>query len=197
MKFESRYEDRKEFANVLASTRYHAGLSQEYMAAELGVSRKTVQNWEAGTSFPDVFKFREWFEVTGVNPTPFFLQYFNADSMKGLTFTDSDERIRSALHDCLNDMTPDMCRELLFLLFGNHGSDPYSVFQLVTAHLHLPIINRVAIARQIAETYEMCALREELVCTDQEMPNLDNLNQAIVMGKNAAIKNKSGYFISN
>ena len=49
--------NKAEFSDRLASvwlrSRGQAGKTQEYVAKSLGVSKKTVQNWEAGTAAPN------------------------------------------------------------------------------------------------------------------------------------------------
>ena len=41
------------FHEKLLALRKQAGLSQEELGLELGVSRQTVSKWEAGQSYPD------------------------------------------------------------------------------------------------------------------------------------------------
>ena len=65
----------KRFAEIWLRSRAEAGYSQEKMAMELGVSKKTIQNWERGLSFPNVFQVFEWFEVLNMNPIIYFLAY--------------------------------------------------------------------------------------------------------------------------
>lgn len=43
---ESRIERVKRFAKIWWKSRADAGKSQEFMALSLGVSKKTIQNWE-------------------------------------------------------------------------------------------------------------------------------------------------------
>jgi len=65
----------KRFAEIWLRSRAEAGYSQEKMAMELGVSKKTIQNWEKGLSFPNVFQVFEWFEILNMNPIIYFLAY--------------------------------------------------------------------------------------------------------------------------
>ena len=65
----------KRFAEIWLKSRAESGFSQERMAMELGVSKKTIQNWEKGLSFPNAFQVFEWFEVLNMNPIIYFLAY--------------------------------------------------------------------------------------------------------------------------
>lgn len=42
----------KRFAQIWSLSRADTGKTQEYMANGLGVSKKTIQNWEKGASAP-------------------------------------------------------------------------------------------------------------------------------------------------
>lgn len=41
-------------ATMIARARSDAGLSQRYIAQALGVSERTVKNWEVGSSLPNI-----------------------------------------------------------------------------------------------------------------------------------------------
>ena len=53
-------------ADRMRKARQHAGLSVEVMAAELGISRNTVTNYESGRSVPTDARLNLWSRVTGV-----------------------------------------------------------------------------------------------------------------------------------
>lgn len=62
-------ERQKRFSRIWSTSRANAGKTQEFMANGLGISKKTVQNWESGITSPDLFMGSEWFHVLGINPT--------------------------------------------------------------------------------------------------------------------------------
>ena len=65
----------RQFAKIWADSRVDAGKTQDYMAKGLGVSKKTIQNWENGVTAPDFFMGSEWFRVLGINPLPYYLSF--------------------------------------------------------------------------------------------------------------------------
>ncbi len=69
-----RYDINERFAKMWRKSRNAAGKSQEFVAKSLGVNKKTVQNWEAGTSCPSQEKGFEWFQVLGIQPLPDHIQ---------------------------------------------------------------------------------------------------------------------------
>ena len=69
-----KYDISERFAKMWRTSREAAGKSQDYMAKALGVSKKTVQNWENGTSCPSQQMGFEWFMVLGVQPMPYYLK---------------------------------------------------------------------------------------------------------------------------
>ena len=63
MRKDNKSERVKRFAQIWSLSRADTGKTQEYMANGLGVSKKTIQNWEKGASAPDLFEGSEWFRV--------------------------------------------------------------------------------------------------------------------------------------
>lgn len=180
-------------SQLLAQSRYEAGISQEQMALMLRISKQTVINWEKGLSTPKVEQMIEWFKVTGTNIFKPLAQLAYPEIYEDKTSNSEDSEIVKALHQTIDTLPPEIQKQSVYLFLGKHGSDPLSYMQLCTAYLHLPMQYRVGISRQIAEAYEMCEMRDELVCTDDIMPNLELLHRSIKMGKNAVKEGKKGY----
>lgn len=53
--------------NDLRDMRLKAGLSESKLAEKVGISRKTVQNWEGDVNSPSVTKYLRWLCVCRVN----------------------------------------------------------------------------------------------------------------------------------
>ena len=94
---ESKSERNKRFAKIWSLSRSDAGKTQEYMASGLGVSKKTIQNWEKGVSAPDLYEGSEWFRVLGSNPMPYYLAFLYPWLFDGITPEDDDQDIEQAL----------------------------------------------------------------------------------------------------
>lgn len=90
-------------AKIWHLSRIRAGKSQEYMAKALGVSKKTVQNWEAGTSSPSQATGFEWFKVLDIQPLPYYLCILYPDKFEDLSSHCSDKEVDEALF-CLIDI---------------------------------------------------------------------------------------------
>lgn len=187
----NRAERVEEFAQIFAKSRNDAGISQNKLAAELGVSRNTIQNWESGISFPDLFQTFEWFRALGLNPTPYLFEYLNDESRQS-TLT-KEEKLDESFANICDELTINQKRCILYLLTGTYQGDPYAMLQLFVAHAHLPIQHRFFIANQIAETYKLCEMVGNLRDTNFIMPDMNVLNKAIQAGKEAAIKGEDGY----
>ena len=192
-KTETIEERRKRFSQVWSMSRADVGKTQAEMAKELGISVKTVQNWENGVTSPDLFTGCEWFRVLGLNPLPYYLAYLFPEYFDGIAPEDPDDTIGKALMQLVGNMTPGEKRELLYITAGRHGSPWYSLLQLFTAHCHLSMKSRVGIARAVLESYEMEKGTGELVCPDNVAPDLTILRDSIEQGKKAAIGKRSGY----
>ena len=197
---ENRIDRAKRFSKLWWKSRADAGVSQEYMALGLGVSKKTVQNWEKGISSPTLFQATEWFHLLGFNPMPYYYEFVYPDTMNqdelAIGCEVSDERVSEALNLIVSEMPMELKRELLFLFHGLHGSSPYAVMQMVLAHLQVPMKDRVSHASVILQDYEIAKELGKLVKPDNIQPRLEYLRSAVQYGRNAAINRKSGYSIN-
>lgn len=187
-------KDAKRLATLLIQTRATGGRSQEDMALELGVSRNTISNWEKGTSRPDMLQFKNWFEILGMNPIPYVLQFFYPDKYEGAKHKAPDDLIEEAVDGLLKSLSIDAQRDILYLLYGIKG-DPFAMLQLFVTHSHLPMHYRYSIANHILATYQLCSENNTLVDLDKIMPDIDHLEKAIEAGKRAAIKGNDSYNI--
>lgn len=190
---ESVNEQKKRFALIWSTSRKDVGKTQEYMAEGLGVSKKTVQNWENGTTAPDFFTGSNWFRVLGINPFPYYLAFLFPDMFDGISPENDDAEINQALMALVTNSTSVEKRELLYLMAGHHGSSWYSLLQMFTAHCHTSMQSRVNVARSILDNYEMEAASGKIVCPANIAPDIQVLKNAVVEGKKAVMLGKTGY----
>ncbi len=181
-------------AEALRTTRNESKRSQEYMALELGVTRRTILNWETGVSEPSVNQAITWFKLVDKNPIPYLLQITYPD-MDKISHKDSDSRILTALMQLINDLPAEGVRQLMFLFFGNHGSSPRAILQMITAHLQTPISDRIAHGQLITTNYELAKMTGSLARPDNVQPDVECLNAAIATAKKAVAKNAKEYGI--
>lgn len=185
-------DNRDEFAQIMCQSRLDAKVSQEYMANELGVSRKTISNWEAGVSAPDVWQFSKWFDAIGKNPFPYIYGYMYP-GMKNISGEDSDENIENALDNVIKDLPIQIKRMLLFILYGNHNSVTYSVLNMIVAHLHCSMFSRVNHGITIYNDYKMHEMIGKLSQPNNIKPDLDNLGRAIREGYDSLVDNRNDH----
>ena len=183
----------RRFANIWVTSRADAGKTQAEMADGLGISRKTVQNWESGVTAPDLFTGCEWFRFLGLNPLPYYLAYLFPEFFDGVAPEENDEALSNALMEIVSNMKVEEKRQLLYLMAGRHGSPWYSLLQMFTAHCHTSMRSRVNVARAVLDNYEMEARTGDLVCPDNIGPDLELLRESIEQGKKAAMDRSSAY----
>lgn len=179
-------------AEALRTTRNESKKSQEFMAFELGVTRRTILNWESGVSEPSIGQAIEWFKLAGKNPVPYLLQYTYPD-MDRISPKDNDYKILTALMQLINDLPAEGVRQLMYLFFGNHGSSPRAVLQMITAHLQTPMKDRIAHGQLVATNYEIAKRTGELYRPDNVQPDLEYLNDSIASAKRAVEKKAKEY----
>lgn len=189
-------EDKKRLARLLMISRAESCLSQEHVAYELGIAKKTVQNWERGVSAPSLPQAIAWFKVMGVAALPYFLQYMYPE-MEGTNAKDSDEKIKTHLIKLIESLPTDGVRQLMYLFYGNHGSSPRAVMNMVTAHLQTPLRQRYSHAAQILSDYKIAKHLNQIVQPENIQPNIEILEHAVDESRNAILEKKDIYSIFN
>lgn len=193
---DSTVEERKQrFVSIHKNARLSANRSQEYMALELGVSKKTIQNWEKGVSMPDFFQSLEWFRALNINPFAYYMELIDPYKMQELSPANDDEDIDKALRELYPLFSPKTKRALLFLFMGKHGSPAYSVLQLMLCHLHLPIKDRVNDAISVYHKYITEKRLGSIICKDNILPDEKHLECAIEKATTSLYNNESSYNI--
>lgn len=179
---------------MLSASRCSVHKSQKHMAKALQKSLGTIQNWENGYSVPNIIDLIEWFDVLGVNPLRFILDFLYPDYFKNLDGSVDDNIVDSALQYYISNIAPASDkRKLSFCIFGNTGSSWTAQLDMLTAHNHTTMRSRVNVAQTIFDNYQMEKARGELMYTDNTMPNEENLCQAIAQSKKSVYEGKQGY----
>lgn len=179
-------------AAYLGETRTIAGLTQAEMAKRMDVSRRTIQSWESGESFPRFSKIMRWMAQTRQNPIR-ILQEVSAPVFDNIREADEDQRIERALQERVSSLRINEKRGLLFLLFGNHGSSVYAFLQLCIAYLHCPMGDRQNIALQVINNYKNAVEMGTIVSPDNIRPDMATLERALEKGRRAYINGESSY----
>ena len=191
---ETRIERVKRFSKIWWQSRADGQKSQEYMALSLGVSKKTIQNWEKGASAPNLFQGFEWFRALGINPMPYYLEFIFPEGFGAPNGLEDDQNIEQALSLMIEQCSSEEKRQLLFIMAGHHGSSWHSLLQMFTAHCHTSMQARVAASIIIFENYEIEEKMGTLVCPEDIQPDMNVLRSAIKQGKHAAQQGETSYF---
>lgn len=181
-------------SEALKESRGISGKSQEYMALELEVARKTIQNWEKGVSEPTIAQAVNWFKAINVSPIPYLIQVVHTD-MDGINAKDDIGKLRQSMHQLLDEIPEEGIRQLLYLFYGNHGSSPRAALNMLTAHLQTPLKDRVIQGHLILKNYEIANKKGLNTAANHVQPNLKLLKEAINKGEEADIKNAKAYIL--
>lgn len=183
----TRIDISERFGFMWKKSRNDARVSQEYMAKALGVSKKTIQNWEAGIGAPNQIIGFEWFHVLGLQPLPYYLDAFYGQC------EDVSEEDHKKLDDMLNEsvsrLNPYMKRKLLYILDADHGSSTAGVLDMIVTHLHCPLPLRIGVAQHILSNYEISeeyGSNSELIKCDTDIlkKSIENCKKAVREKKN-------------
>lgn len=179
-------------ALILRESREKANVSQDYIAKKLNISKKSVQNYEASISVPNVKMIIKWFEAVDVPIYPYMFQLSHPELI-ALNANSSDAEVRNALISVIQDMDINQMRQHFFEMFGEHGTAPKGMGEVKTAYLHLPMYVKIGIAEIISTQFEIAEARGELVQPDKIMPDKEALKEYIEKAKKAVIEGKDTY----
>lgn len=189
---ESRIERAKRFAKIWWQSRYDAGKSQEFIALSMGVSKKTIQNWEKGLSSPSLIQASEWFQVLGLNPLKYFLEFLYPNFSEAVNSKDEIEQDK-ILMSLIKSMSAFEKSELIYIMSGAHGSSWPALLQLFSAYCQMSLQSRAIISRAILENYEIEEEVGNLVNENKIKPDFKLLKSAIMFCKAAVQKGLKGY----
>lgn len=189
-------KDKKRLAKILMMSRAESGLSQEKVALELGIAKKTVQNWERGISSPTLPQAIGWFRVMKIAAMPYFIEFMFPD-MEGISKNDTDESLRKKLILLIETLPPEGIRQLLYIFYGDHGSSPRATLNIMTAHLQTPLRDRYNHATIILNDYEISYDKKENVGENHIHPNTEIIQSAIDQSRKAIVNNKTSYILLN
>ena len=175
------------FAHMWKKSRTDAGKSQAYIAKALGVSKKTVQNWEDGYSCPSQAMGFDWFHALGLEPMPYYLDVLFPQEFNSLSDKASDAEVELALMRYIKALRPDDKRKLLFVMYGDHGSTFSELIEMLTAHFHTPDENRITVAQNICTNFEIAQATDKIIAKEHIMPNITVLKKAIIRKRNKVL----------
>ena len=181
------------FSDIHTKARIAANKSQEFMAIELGVAKKTVQNWEKGISSPSFFQSLEWFRVLNTNPFPYYMSMMYPNEFSHINAANTDDEINDAFDKLIKQISINDKRALLYIFYGAHGGDPHTIINLMLAHLHTPLQARITQAMLTTYIYEMQSELDNLICKNDIMPNMEELRSSMMRARVAALEKQYGY----
>ena len=177
-------DTKDKFASMWKKSRTDAGKSQDYMAKALGVSKKTIQNWEEGYSCPSQAMGFDWFQALGLEAMPYYLDILFPDTFKGKDKQITDEEVETALISLIHALRPTDKRKLLFIMYGEHGSSFNELLEMLTAHFHTPDENRITVAQNVCTNYEVAEATGTIIAPERIRPNIPVLKNAIIKKRN-------------
>lgn len=178
-------------AKILKTAREDADLSQEQIAKSLNISKTTVQNWEKGFKSPNFLTILKWFNICEVQPLSYFLNVLYPEHTADADL--SEEQITDAIIDFIKALPLHYKQELFYQFYGEHGSSPLGILELATAHLQVPLRDRLNIAQSVIINYEVSEAREALSCPQDIQPDLDILKHSLESGTCAVKNGQSSY----
>lgn len=183
-------------AKALEIARMCSGLSQQKLAAKMGVNRGTVANWEQGLAAISLPMAMRWFTCCGVSVARYMDACIHPGLLEHLEDDLSDLEKRRILIDAMMECSSYEIEALLYIRYGNHGSDHIGVLTEILANLHTPLKDRVAVCRMVSGSYEMAQATGTDPDPNGTAPKMEILYQAQDAGTEAAMKSNDSYTVN-
>lgn len=183
-------------AKALEMARTHSGLSQQKLAARMGVNRGTIANWEQGLAAISLPMAMRWFTCCGVSAVRYMDACIHPGLLEHLEDDLSDMRKRQILIDAMMECSSYEIDALLYIRYGDHGSDHIGVLTEILANLHTPLKDRVAVCRMASGNYEMAQATGTDPDPNGTAPKMEILYQAQDAGTEAAMKSNDSYTVN-
>lgn len=173
-----------------------SGLSQQKLAAKMGVNRGTIANWEQGLAAISLPMAMRWFTCCGVSAARYMDACIHPGLLEHLEDDLSDLEKRQILIDAMMECSSYEIDVLLYIRYGDHGSDHIGVLTEILANLHTPLKDRVAVCRMVSGSYEMAQATGTDPDPNGTAPKMEILYQAQDAGTDAAMKSNDSYTVN-
>lgn len=183
-------------AKALEMARMRSGLSQQKLAARMGVNRGTIANWEQGLAAISLPMAMRWFTCCGVSAVRYMDACIHPGLLEHLEDDLSDLEKRRILIDAMMECSSYEIDALLYIRYGDHGSDHIGVLTEILANLHTPLKDRVAVCRMVSGSYEMAQATGTDPDPNGTAPKMEILYQAQDAGTEAAMKSNDSYTVN-
>ena len=183
-------------AKALELARMRSGLSQQKLAARMGVNRGTIANWEQGLAAISLPMAMRWFTCCGVSVARYMDACIHPGLLEHLEDDLSDMEKRKILIDAMMECSSYEIDALLYIRYGDHGSDHIGVLTEILANLHTPLKDRVAVCRMVSGSYEMAQATGTDPDQNGPAPKMEILYQAQDAGTEAAMKSNDSYTVN-
>lgn len=173
-----------------------SGLSQQKLAAKMGVNRGTIANWEQGLAAISLPMAMRWFTCCGVSVARYMDACIHPGLLEHLEDDLSDMEKRKILIDAMMECSSYEIDALLYIRYGDHGSDHIGVLTEILANLHTPLKDRVAVCRMVSGSYEIAQATGTDPDQNGTAPKMEILYQAQDAGTEAAMKSNDSYTVN-
>lgn len=182
-------------AKALEMARMRSGLSQQKLAARMDVNRGTIANWEQGMAAISLPMAMRWFTCCGVSVARYMDACIHPGLLEHLEDDISDIEKRQILIDAMMECSSYEINALLYMRYGDHGSDRIGVLTEVLANLHTPLKDRVSVCRMVSGNYEIAQATGTDPDPNGTAPKMEILYQAQDAGTEAAMKSNDSYTV--
>lgn len=166
------------------------------LAQYFGVNRGTIANWEQGLAAISLPMAMRWFTCCGVSVARYMDACIHPGLLEHLEDDLSGMEKRQILIDAMMECSSYEIDALLYMRYGDHGSDHIGVLTEVLANLHTPLKDRVSVCRMVSGNYEIAQATGTDPDPNGTAPKMEILYQAQDAGTEAAMRSNDSYTVN-
>lgn len=192
------YELGMKSAEFARTSREDAGLSQQFVAQNLGITRVTYQKIETGERFftpPEVLKFCS---MVRKSPNSYSNILFTPN---GWDFTEkTDDEIREQLMETVGAAPVHTIKLLIDIFTREWGGNPLQLVELAAAHTYTNILQRLTRSENVVHDVKLCQMQaerkgESLYPDGVEPVRIEDLAKTNKVARDAYLDGDDGYVL--
>ena len=176
----------RDLAFLVRNAREQAHLTRQELADKLGISKRTIDNWESGVSRPIADSLLDVYEACNAEIAKAIITADSYDAESDIEVV--RQRVITYLRTIADD---DMIRQLDYNLLSSHGSIAKAQVNLCTAYNHFNKDDKYDVCRTIIGKYKLKQDLGKLINMGEPLPDIEYLEKVCHDVREELIRNES------
>ncbi len=181
---------RNAIASSLIDLREQVGKTVLEISEDLGVAYNSWRNYEAGRSIPRFDDYIRFCAFFGYDPVKLMRRNLSPDKYNQSI---GIEQKRAEIIEFLSQASDADVEAMHYIIYADTGSEFSARLQKQLIEDHLPLREKVGIAKDIVHRYRLCSMLGDLVNVGEAEPDVLAVVEAISCGMHAIENNQASY----